>query len=80
MRIRSGIVRIVGGRFEEGVNGKLFLDDRDYNSFILSFDLSFIISKEIINIFSMHIILKCICTFIKSTAPRNDIVTAPLAP
>ena len=37
MRIRSGIVRIVGGRFEEGVNGKLFLDDRDYNSFILSF-------------------------------------------
>ena len=40
MRIRSGIVRIVGGRFEEGVNGKLFLDDRDYNSFILSFDLS----------------------------------------
>lgn len=34
MRIRSGIVRIVGGRFEEGVNGNLFLDDKDYNSFV----------------------------------------------
>lgn len=37
------------------MNGNLFLDDRDYIYFILSFDLSFIISKEIINIFSMHI-------------------------
>lgn len=41
MRIRSGIVRIVGGRFEEGVNGIFFLDDRDYIYFILSFDYHF---------------------------------------